>query len=668
MAKMAKCGFCGNEAYVYEENEYKEVMEIITCINDNEDGCEWPIHMDTLDIIHLRMRIENGETKFDLPIYKNVVDYDKKMASRKATDYNNCARSRGSLDRLDKDRCLLKTYTYGLPVFACYWVHSIEGSNDEKGKDYVPCIRIERKDHIRFGEHYYVQRLGKDTCMRCGKQTVFNPEDLEYEKFDNTQVSELFDGIKERIGLDQTYENYSLPNEAIDVQEYLSNMVNIGKNILFLEKKISEWVIYRNSNARYATDYRLKHSNNFKNEIEEQQALIITRVENVKKKIEKFLYVSEDEQQQLEKCNGINRPQIPTQPISPEKPICPIKPTITEPEPMLLVSPVEPVYEKSGFFNKKKVEIENNRKRTEYEEKLKLYTNAIALCENNKKILEEYNDSFAEYQNLMLEYEEKYKVFQAQLRQYEIDMIEYNMASAEYENKLKIIIEKEIERRKNHDMSQIYQVYENAMNDLRDFERRKDLGEIYDVFLATDETYASYRMKELFCQKEIDEAVIALEEQNKCLKQYYDLGFIFSKYHNIVALTTIYEYFVTGRCTSLGGGDGAYNLYENETRANIIINKLDLIINQLEAIKDNQYTLYEVLVDIEKGIGKLNQKMNAIWEEVKDIKVNQDISNGILGSVAVSAAYTAYNTAKIAKYSEMTAKTQKALLFLTAIK
>ena len=44
--------------------------------------------------------------------------------------------------------------------------------------------------------------------------------------------------------------------------------------------------------------------------------------------------------------------------------------------------------------------------------------------------------------------------------------------------------------------------------------------------------------------------------------------------------------------------NGAYNLYEQELRQNLIINKLDFVIDRLDTVIDNQHMLYMKYKDI----------------------------------------------------------------------
>jgi hypothetical protein len=92
----------------------------------------------------------------------------------------------------------------------------------------------------------------------------------------------------------------------------------------------------------------------------------------------------------------------------------------------------------------------------------------------------------------------------------------------------------------------------------------------------------------------------------------------------------MYEYIDSGRCNSLEGADGAYNIFELEVRLDRIITKIDVVINQLEQIRANQYYLYTAIKEIQPHI---NQVSNAIIENTN--KLNE---------VAVNTAVTAYTT------------------------
>lgn len=86
-----------------------------------------------------------------------------------------------------------------------------------------------------------------------------------------------------------------------------------------------------------------------------------------------------------------------------------------------------------------------------------------------------------------------------------------------------------------------------------------------------------------------------LDETENVLDQYYQLNIIYPKYRGLVPVCTIYEYLKSGRCSTLTGPHGAYNLYESECRANTIISKLDDIIDRLDAIGASQAALAQAI-------------------------------------------------------------------------
>lgn len=103
-----------------------------------------------------------------------------------------------------------------------------------------------------------------------------------------------------------------------------------------------------------------------------------------------------------------------------------------------------------------------------------------------------------------------------------------------------------------------------------------------------------------------------LKETKENLERVYSKNSIYPKYRNLPALTSIYEYYVTGRCEELSGPYGAYNLYEDEVRKDKIISQLNTVIANLEQIKQNQYKLYEQVCQIQSNTNRMVRELNAI--------------------------------------------------------
>lgn len=146
-------------------------------------------------------------------------------------------------------------------------------------------------------------------------------------------------------------------------------------------------------------------------------------------------------------------------------------------------------------------------------------------------------------------------------------------------------------------------------NKLKDYERSmnhyKALGDISAYNLQKWETYkkclrlyAERRERyEKYCNDVPPLIQNVREALSGALGKLYAENIIYPKYRNMVAVTMIYEYLESGRCSQLEGPDGAYNLYEMELRQNIIIGQLSSIMDNLERIKENQFTLYNEIVE-----------------------------------------------------------------------
>lgn len=122
-----------------------------------------------------------------------------------------------------------------------------------------------------------------------------------------------------------------------------------------------------------------------------------------------------------------------------------------------------------------------------------------------------------------------------------------------------------------------------------------------------------------------------LNQTKDLLTKLYQKNVIYPKYCTLPALTSIYEYFITGRCQELTGPDGAYNLYENEVRKDTVIAQLNTVIENLEKIRQNQYMLYQ-------QVKAIQENTNAIAAELHQIK-------GYTVAIAQLSALNAYYAA-----------------------
>ena len=144
-----------------------------------------------------------------------------------------------------------------------------------------------------------------------------------------------------------------------------------------------------------------------------------------------------------------------------------------------------------------------------------------------------------------------------------------------------------------------------------------------------------------------------LEEAQATLEQLYAMNILHPKYRNFIAVTMLLEYFETERCDSLTGVNGAYNLYETELRQNLIILKLDEIVEHLDNLQATMYNCCAALTT-------LNQQMNQVQKQLGSISVTTDQQLAVQQQTMQLSAATAM-------YSAATAANTEALKYITLV-
>lgn len=131
----------------------------------------------------------------------------------------------------------------------------------------------------------------------------------------------------------------------------------------------------------------------------------------------------------------------------------------------------------------------------------------------------------------------------------------------------------------------------------------------------------------------------SIKKTEQILNQYYSLDIIYKKYRGLVPVATIYEYFEAGLCTELTGHEGAYLIYERQLQANIIIGKLDQIIDRLDQIIANQRVLAQSIQTSNRMIDSMSKSVQSM---VKNQAVNNYYSRISARNTQFLADYTLY--------------------------
>lgn len=160
-------------------------------------------------------------------------------------------------------------------------------------------------------------------------------------------------------------------------------------------------------------------------------------------------------------------------------------------------------------------------------------------------------------------------------------------------------------------------------------------------------------LKKLF-YKELTEAETIFKKLLYARYELFEYDVVFSKYRNVVALCSFYEYLISGRCNTLEGHEGAYNIYENERRQDLIISKLSDVLVSLDQIKDNQMTLYSQMKKANRNLSKMNEQLDTLIKSAQQMEDRLDIIEN--------------NTAAAAYFSKVNAELTNALGYLVAFK
>ena len=145
-----------------------------------------------------------------------------------------------------------------------------------------------------------------------------------------------------------------------------------------------------------------------------------------------------------------------------------------------------------------------------------------------------------------------------------------------------------------------------------------------------------------------------IEDDIKCrLDAFYEQGPVYERYHFLEAFSTMLDYFKSGRCSEFIGPDGAYNLFEAELRADIIVSNIREVNERLATIEKNQRSLYSEVVRINQTLTSIDEQLGFIGNEI--VRSASTVERS-LQEIKQLSAVTAYSTSRTAYWSEANAR------------
>ena len=122
------------------------------------------------------------------------------------------------------------------------------------------------------------------------------------------------------------------------------------------------------------------------------------------------------------------------------------------------------------------------------------------------------------------------------------------------------------------------------------------------------------------------------------LASLYSVGVIHPKYRNLVAIATFYDYFDTGRCNKLTGPGGAYDTYAYECHFQYIETKLDVIISKLDQIIENQHLIASLMQESNSMLHRIERQNDRMMKSMDRIQENTELTEYNTRCAAQSAA------------------------------
>lgn len=342
------------------------------------------------------------------------------------------------------------------------------------------------------------------------------------------------------------------------------------------------------------------------------------------------------------------------------------------------VPPTKPEYKKPGLFNRKKIDRENSYLASEYQQAQARYEEAL---HRYSCAVQEYEKAIIVRQADINRKKREIKATNKRIKEdYNRELIEYRVQQAQYEDfwtqKINEAIEEKIKQLKAEFEEQKKEMVQSGSSGTEVSRLLK--GEITAV------------------EKHIDMLI-------KSRNTLFAYNVIFPKYRSNSILFLLLEYLDSGRCTTLSGKDGAYNIFEAEMRADKMIEQLTKITDVLSVINEKQTLLYAEMRAIRQLTENINLSLTEAVQELQVTNVNlvglrEDVNalhdteqasletlnktcsltedlvqetgkiSRKMDEVVNNTAVTAHYSAVTAYYSKQTAEIAGALGFMLALK
>lgn len=153
--------------------------------------------------------------------------------------------------------------------------------------------------------------------------------------------------------------------------------------------------------------------------------------------------------------------------------------------------------------------------------------------------------------------------------------------------------------------------------------------------------------------KRLDEMRSKKAEMERDLKRAYSYNIIYPSYRNLVAVSSFYDYLHSGKCSTLEGHEGAYNIFDMESRMDKIITQLDRISYQLENIRYSQNALYTIMKSSNEKLDRMQNSIHNSENHLLSLSKSAALTNSQLERIECNAELTRFNTEQMQREIEL---------------
>ncbi len=153
--------------------------------------------------------------------------------------------------------------------------------------------------------------------------------------------------------------------------------------------------------------------------------------------------------------------------------------------------------------------------------------------------------------------------------------------------------------------------------------------------------------------KRLGEMKAKKAEMERDLKRAYSYNIIYPSYRNLVAVSSFYDYLHSGKCSTLEGHEGAYNIFDMESRMDKIITQLDRISYQLENIRYSQNALYTIMKSSNEKLDRMQNSIHNSENHLLSLSKSAALTNSQLERIECNAELTRFNTEQMQREIEL---------------